>query len=282
MPHSRRAAWFVAARLGAVAVTALTASPAWAAIIAIDFTGITSTAEGAYLRETDFLAGTTTYLNGPIYTDTVSGRIVIDTSRLPPLDPFEFEQGHYTFTTSPPAASFAAGQFSSNGYFPVATAGQGATLTYPISPPDFAGVSAADQIDRGSFSSVLDGAGNSLVHQVVDTETRTISLAWGDTLPLTMIDGVSLPDFTKITQAAFGSYSHRNRYVVDQVIAPDGTILSQTQREWTLTHGQSAGMVTALSVQVSGVPEPATWALMLIGFAAVGTALRRHPRTAEA
>jgi len=34
--------------------------------------------------------------------------------------------------------------------------------------------------------------------------------------------------------------------------------------------------------QVAGVPEPATWALMILGFGAAGQALRNHRRTAKA
>jgi hypothetical protein len=33
---------------------------------------------------------------------------------------------------------------------------------------------------------------------------------------------------------------------------------------------------------VSGVPEPATWAMMILGFAGIGAALRRRNRTAPA
>jgi len=33
-------------------------------------------------------------------------------------------------------------------------------------------------------------------------------------------------------------------------------------------------------VQAGAVPEPASWALMLGGFGAIGTAMRRRPRAA--
>lgn len=41
--------------------------------------------------------------------------------------------------------------------------------------------------------------------------------------------------------------------------------------------GASAGTLT-----ISAVPEPATWAMMLIGFGAMGASLRRRPRRASA
>jgi hypothetical protein len=36
--------------------------------------------------------------------------------------------------------------------------------------------------------------------------------------------------------------------------------------------------VSLVGTPTSGVPEPATWAMMLIGFAGVGAALRRRAR----
>jgi len=244
--------------------------PAHAAKIVVNFTGITSTGEGAYLRQTDFPTGTTTYPNEPVYTDIVQGSFTIDTSKLPVFDPFEYESGYYNYSSALPGSTFAAAQFTSNGYFPVGVASETATLTYPVSNPDFASLSVQDYIDRSSSSTDSNGT----VRSAVDTEVRTLSLAWGSPLPLTQIDGLILPDFTQINNAAFGSYLSRNRYVVDETFAPDGTILTRNQLEWTLTHGRSAGQVTSVSVQVLDVPEPATWVTMIIGFGLVGAAIR--------
>jgi hypothetical protein len=48
----------------------------------------------------------------------------------------------------------------------------------------------------------------------------------------------------------------------------------------TLNQGQQAGNTATNfgSVQVPGVPEPATWGMMLIGFGAIGAAMRRRRR----
>ena len=50
----------------------------------------------------------------------------------------------------------------------------------------------------------------------------------------------------------------------------------------TLTGNLAASYSGTLNVQVAPVPEPATWAMMLIGFAGVGMAMRRRRRPALA
>jgi len=50
----------------------------------------------------------------------------------------------------------------------------------------------------------------------------------------------------------------------------------------TLTGDLAASYSGTLNVQVAPVPEPATWAMMLIGFAGVGMAMRRRRRPALA
>ena len=46
--------------------------------------------------------------------------------------------------------------------------------------------------------------------------------------------------------------------------------------------GQAEGATTPNAGAAPGVPEPASWALMLGGFALLGTATRRRPATAAA
>lgn len=50
----------------------------------------------------------------------------------------------------------------------------------------------------------------------------------------------------------------------------------------TLAYGQDSLAVIALLGAGAGVPEPATWALMLVGFGAAGAAARRSTKTAKA
>jgi hypothetical protein len=66
-------------------------------------------------------------------------------------------------------------------------------------------------------------------------------------------DGVRLPDVATATSIDFS------------VTSPNGDEIVSTP-----------GGVTAATVAVSPVPEPASWALMIAGFAATGAALRRR------
>ena len=51
---------------------------------------------------------------------------------------------------------------------------------------------------------------------------------------------------------------------------------SGNYRLTTLTGGFSSGNVAVTSALVAGVPEPVTWALMIVGFGMVGGAMRRR------
>jgi hypothetical protein len=46
----------------------------------------------------------------------------------------------------------------------------------------------------------------------------------------------------------------------------------------TLSNGQGSSNAQIFSTGTPAVPEPATWAMMLLGFGAVGVAMRRSPR----
>jgi len=46
----------------------------------------------------------------------------------------------------------------------------------------------------------------------------------------------------------------------------------------TLSNGQGSSNAQIFSTGTPAVPEPATWAMMLLGFGAIGVAMRRSPR----
>lgn len=257
----------------------LAAGPARAAVVLVSYTGITSTAEGAYVREQDFIAGTTVYTSGPVYDDVVSGTFVIDTARLPAADPFQLDQGFYAFVTTPPAPSFAGSTFQSSGLTPAPSVAAAAALTYAAAGPDFGDLIVSREEGGDTSAVTIDGNGNALVRRTVANDRYVNLLAWSGALPFVVIDGVSIPDFTMIVDGVFGSYHQTRRYVEDELRAggPDGAIIARTVQRSTQSTRQSAGRITDISVQVLSVPEPATWAMMVAGFALVGTALRRRP-----
>lgn len=65
----------------------------------------------------------------------------------------------------------------------------------------------------------------------------------------------------------------------DPMFSIDPTFLSDNP-DFSLEF--SAGIVNTLGVPPGGVPEPATWAMMLVGFAGIGWTLRRRGRRAVA
>lgn len=48
----------------------------------------------------------------------------------------------------------------------------------------------------------------------------------------------------------------------------------------TLSNGQGSSNAQIFATGVASVPEPATWAMMLVGFFGVGAAMRRRPKAA--
>jgi hypothetical protein len=59
---------------------------------------------------------------------------------------------------------------------------------------------------------------------------------------------------------------------------------SDTTRAWSSTvfgdTSTTGALVTTFNLTASGVPEPASWALMLLGFGIAGAAMRRQRQRA--
>jgi hypothetical protein len=110
-----------------------------------------------------------------------------------------------------------------------------------------------------SSEQLIDSAVGSLTFRLfdeADTYAYTFQLFGIEPIPTSIFDGILLPDFTKADSLFFVAVSGQN--VGDTVVTR-----------------VSSGLVTAIA---QTVPEPATWAMMLIGFGLVGKALRRRER----
>ncbi len=123
----------------------------------------------------------------------------------------------------------------------------------------FASTGVTPTILKGALSEQSIDSVNGLSFRLFDeagTYGYTFLLAGIEPLETSIFDGILLPDFTKASALIFVGFS-------DQDVGD------------TSTRRVSSGVVTTIT---QAVPEPATWAMMLVGFGLVGTALRRRER----
>lgn len=254
------------------------AGAASAATVVVTYMGVTSTGEGAYIRTQDFLAGTTVYTRGPVYDDVVSGTFTIDTARMPAFDEDSFDFGQYLYETRLPVESFGSSTFTSKGNIPTDATSQTASLFFPRAGASIGQLSIGDEQAVIIDDTVDLGNGNVSVHRERNGDIWLNTLSWDQALPILEIDGVALPDFSKITDGAFASAHFSNRYTADEIAigAPDGPLVSQKVSRWESTHNRSSGRITSMTMRIEGVPEASTWAMMIAGFAVLGLSIRRE------
>ena len=89
--------------------------------------------------------------------------------------------------------------------------------------------------------------------------------------------GVADPGETELTGAAFDMGAARAVYD----LASAGTF-DLNGRNVFFTPNGNGGYVVSNSAPVGGVPEPASWALMIVGFAGAGAIVRRRRKAREA
>ena len=97
-------------------------------------------------------------------------------------------------------------------------------------------------------------------------------------------DSSPMPAFTVMLSNDFVTQFNSSRGSGDPLIALGAALTSpylneQVQGFWSVS---GWGPSAYLTVETSAVPEPATWAMMILGFGAAGTALRSRRRTLAA
>lgn len=131
------------------------------------------------------------------------------------------------------------------------------TLTFAsdgYTPTKLTGTLSQQQIDNAALS----GLTFQLFDQA-DTYGYQFQLYSLNNIPTSIFDGLLLPDFTMANGLFFAAAS------------------VQVQGDTTVRY-LSAGAVKSISQVAAAVPEPATWAMMLVGFGLVGVGLRRRER----
>jgi opacity protein-like surface antigen len=174
-------------------------------------------------------------------------------------------QAVFKFDTSAPAFSQSNSQvtfINGGSEFPIVSPSLGASIT----------INGDTATIAGSYYGELWASRGGGITEQMDT-------AYDDSV------GVNGEDLSKITIDSFGLLPG----TIDQPIAKT-TLLGDSSGQVQILTSNAGGVqnafadlvATSLTETVAGVPEPASWALMLCGFAAVGATLRARRRPAAA
>lgn len=172
----------------------------------------------------------------------------------------------------------------------MASVASAATLFNQTDLPVQSGTSVALTFTAGSSATTVDFAGYDLpswinVYNIVLTQSGDSTNLLGQNFNFTA--AAQGTDAYQVGPGAYGT----NNLGFGGVSAGSYDDFSQTLStlagsSYTLSfqlssNGTPSGLMVSASEAVAGVPEPATWAMMLLGFGALGVALRRSRRKVE-
>lgn len=175
----------------------------------------------------------------------------------------------------------------------IPTAASSTTLLDVTNIPNQSNTPTSFTFTAGSASTQL-AIGGYNVPSFIDLTAIEVTLTGGSTnlLGTTWTFTPGAPACTDASQPGPGTFGTNNLHLGD-VCVGDYDVFSQSFAttiggSYTLSfllsdNSSPNGLrITASDAQVGGVPEPAAWAMMLLGFAGIGLTMRRRVRAASA
>lgn len=157
---------------------------------------------------------------------------------------------------------------------------QAAIITYNVTGSFVVGAAAAGGIS-GSFT--YNNTTNAITAVNLTTTGNTVGAFTYVTTTYNSVGNVSvqsLPSFFQMDIA--GANNKQLRLIFNGGLTAAGGSLTTSSYENQTAAGTRTISVGAATAQVSAVPEPATWAMMLVGFGAIGFAARSRTRVRAA
>jgi len=209
-----------------------------------------------------------------VYVDTVqevtfSGSFTIDLAALPEPTPYEATALAYTRFAGEGTSPFLASSVQATGFVPV-PASSGLVASYLDFDPGLFGRMQLTDWQR-NFESVghYNGANGDIIRITQSQKQLNQLTSGGYPIPTRMVAGKLIPDFEAVQNLNFES-SHRG-YSEDV-----NTATNEVLATYSVTKRLYGSVTEVSATLVGGVPEPATWTMMIGGFGLIGGALRRR------
>ena len=142
--------------------------------------------------------------------------------------------------------------------------------------------------DEGGYGDAFNGPGDGIEQTVSTVAGQSYALTFGlssenvsgDELADVLINGSLAQQYTVGVDGSYGELAKPfTTYTIDFVAASSSTTIAFTTDAMSSSFGNNDPMIDGVSLTGGGgVPEPASWALMLSGCGLAGAAMRRRAR----